>query len=83
MKKQQELVEEIREKKSCIEALEGTNKIQETEYERLSSEIEVLERRNKDLAVTLFFFLILHAFEFSYTSSFGVRSVPLNLKKLD
>lgn len=60
LKKQQELVEEIREKKSCIEALEETQKIQETEYKRLGSEIEILERRNKDLTVTLFF-LILHA----------------------
>ena len=60
LKKQQELVEEIREKKSCIEALEETQKIQETEYKRLGSEIEILQRRNKDLTVTLFF-LILHA----------------------
>ena len=60
LKKQQELVEEIREKKSCIEALEETQKIQETEFKRLGSEIEILERRNKDLTVTLFF-LILHA----------------------
>ena len=57
LKKQQELVEEIREKKSCIEALEETKIIQETEYKRLGSEIEILERRNKDLNVTLFFLI--------------------------
>lgn len=51
LNRQQELVEEIREKRSCIEALEETKKVQESDYKKLQSEFETIDKRNKDLVV--------------------------------
>ena len=51
LNRQHEMVEEIREKKSCIEALEDTKRVQESDYKKLTSDLEVLEKRNKDLTV--------------------------------
>ena len=55
LNRQHELSEEIREKKSCIEALEDTKRVQDADYKKLTSEFEALEKRNKDLVVMLDF----------------------------
>ena len=53
LNRQHELSEEIREKRSCIDALEDIKRVQESEYKKLNSEFDALEKKNKDLVVTV------------------------------
>ncbi len=59
LRRQHELNEEIREKNSCIEALEDTKQIQESDYKKLRADFDVVEKRTKDLAVSLWCLLAL------------------------